>query len=289
MPDNPPNASWRAPIGAVRGGLPLVAAATMAVLAAAIPASAARAQYQDTTSQMSGKLTNDRTQSNISDQGSGYLPNGPYGQYFSARGNRLPKANPRQPAQTGGLPDSGRGASGEPYLAEWYRRRATGRTPEELGISWVDGQDRLIVAALTADGEMARAGLLGGDRIVSVGATAVASPAQWQRAIDAVPAGQDVIITLERDGKPASLHWAPPARKAEEIPTGPKAALPAEQPEGRSIHFITAARLRRWPTATAIWAFRWIMNIRSGQFSRPSSRAVPPPRPDCCRAIRSNR
>ena len=84
---------------------------------------------------------------------------------------------------------------------------------------------------------------------MSVGATAVASPAQWQRAIDAVPAGQDVIITVEREGKPASLHWTPPARKAEEIAQGPPAPPRAEQPEGRSFHFITAARLRRsrWP------------------------------------------
>ena len=134
--------------------LPPLAAAAALLLVSAL-ATAARAQYQDTTSQMSGKLTNDRTQSNISDQGSGYLPNGPYGQYFSTRGNRQPKSPARQPAQTGGLPDSGRGASGEPYLVEWYRRRSTGRTPEELGITWANDHDQLVVAALTAESEMA--------------------------------------------------------------------------------------------------------------------------------------
>ncbi len=231
-----------------RSTRPACCAGVSLLLALAMIAEA-RAQYQDITAQQAGKLTNDRVQSNISDQGSGYGPRGPYGQYFSTRNNPQPRTNPRdrQPAQTGGLPDAGRGASGESLLSEWYRRRPTGRTAEELGVSWADDRDHLVVGKVVAEGEMSRAGLQAGDHVVSVAGQPVGSASDWQRAVDAAPAGEEVPIVVERDGKSTTVNWTPKAKKAEEIATGPATPPPPSMTDGRSFHFITAARLRRGP------------------------------------------
>ena len=56
-----------------------------------------------------------------------------------------------------------------------------------------------------AEGAAARAGISKGDLILSINNHAVHSASQFQRLVDALPAGKSVAVLVQRDGNPTFL------------------------------------------------------------------------------------
>jgi serine protease Do len=76
----------------------------------------------------------------------------------------------------------------------------------------------LLVTDVDPDGPAAHAGLRAGDVIVNVARKTVDSPDALQRALDDVPAGGDVTVTVQREGRPMDLKVTPRADRPRREP-----------------------------------------------------------------------
>jgi S1-C subfamily serine protease len=74
----------------------------------------------------------------------------------------------------------------------------------------------LLVTDVDADGPAGRAGLRAGDVIVKLGGKAVSDSDALHRALDDVPSGTDVTVTVQRDGRPLDLKVTPRERARRE-------------------------------------------------------------------------
>ena len=118
--------------------IPLRSIGAGLTLLAALMATAAFGQYQDTSSESARGFSNNRVQANISDQGSGYSPIGPYGPYYSRpiTASQGRSANWRWQGQVDGLPNSGLALPSDEFLLNWYLLRGRRRTAADLGVTW---------------------------------------------------------------------------------------------------------------------------------------------------------
>lgn len=119
------------------------------------------------------------------------------------------------------LEDGGRGRR---FL---FRERV--ERPGRLGLTYqeVSGQlaryfkvddGALLVTEVDADGPAAHAGLRAGDVIVRIAGKAVDDPDALLRALDDVPSGGDVTVTVQRDGRPVELKVTPRAERPRREP-----------------------------------------------------------------------
>ncbi len=271
--------------------MPIIPPRTIGVcltLLGALLATSAFGQYQDTSSESARGFSNSRVQANISDQGSGYSPIGPYGTYYSRpiTANQGRSANWRQQGQVDGLPNPGLALPSDEFLLNWYLLRGPRRSAADLGVTWTPDDGPLVVADLTADGELERVGLEVGDEIARVDRQSVHRRSDWQRIVDSLPAGKEVVIIVHRKGDIKALFWTPSAaRRAErsapetQAPAGEaespqtqasadeqksqqtqasageeksqQTQAPVGEAKSQPIKFITAARFRRGPDGRA--------------------------------------
>jgi hypothetical protein len=210
-------------------------------------AQVARGQYQDTSIPINQRFSNDRVQSNISDQGSGYGPLGPYGPYYSWRKNTPPNRvrSWREQGQFDGLPNLGLALPSDPYLLDWYRLRGLRRSDTDLGVEWTERDGRLIVRRVTPDVELGGLGVRPGDKLVSVDGKPVQTLYEWRQLVDALRAGEPVTILFRRDGDEVVVSWTPKPTSREELPPGDEEFHAVDEAPAGTIEFITAARLAR--------------------------------------------
>ena len=84
--------------------------------------------------------------------------------------------------------------------------RASGPQRPWLGIFTAEQAGDVVVTRVAPDGPGAKAGLQPGDRVIGVGAKAVASMADFFRKIwDVGPAGSGIPVNVIRDGQPQSI------------------------------------------------------------------------------------
>ncbi|MFH1571212.1 MAG: Do family serine endopeptidase [Gemmatimonadota bacterium] len=83
-------------------------------------------------------------------------------------------------------------------------------TPELAQRLGVQGESGLVIAAVQPGSEAARRGLQRGDVILEVNHQAVGGIAQFEKAIDAVGAGQAVLFRVQRDGSQVFLALRKP-------------------------------------------------------------------------------
>jgi serine protease Do len=97
-----------------------------------------------------------------------------------------------------------------------FRDRFIEGRPGRLGITYqaLSGQlaryfkvedGTLLVTDVEADGPAAKAGIRAGDVIVKVEGKAVTESSELRRALDDVPSGREVGVTVQRDGRPLDL------------------------------------------------------------------------------------
>ena len=120
------------------------------------------------------------------------------------------------------LEDAGRGRR---FL---FRERIEDR-PRRLGLSYqeVSGQlaryfkvedGALLVTDVDADGPAGHAGLRAGDVIVKVDGKVTSDSDALRRALDDVPVGGDVTVTVQRDGRPLDLKVTPRGERTRREP-----------------------------------------------------------------------
>ncbi|HTU26324.1 MAG TPA: PDZ domain-containing protein [Pirellulales bacterium] len=226
----------------------------------------AYAQYQDTDAPDSRMFnSNNRTQSNISNQGTGFSPDqfGLYGAYYNQsiinQNNRyLGNANgafgagsarARAQARVSGLPNRGLPLNSPRLAIDLMPRRARRAPPvEALGMTLKESDGRLLVDQVRENSAMATAGFKAGDEIETVKGKQVSTVAEFQRALGTLIVGEEVPIVIVRGGQSETLKWAPQDADLNVPGNEPPASLPpgGETGEGTSeVNFIAAAQLGR--------------------------------------------
>ena len=200
-------------------------------------AGVAHGQYQDVTSESAATLNNNRSQSNLSDQGTGYSSSqlGLYGPYYNWQLNRQNNVNNsaplrpgavREPGQRYGLPNSGLPLTGEQMNAQMVPLERTQRalSADALGLTLSESDGQLLVMRVRDGSAMARAGLKAGDRIEIVNGKTVRSPEAFQQALEALTVGREVPIVVVRSEHGEVLKWIPRAEELE-LPLSEAAAV----------------------------------------------------------------
>jgi S1-C subfamily serine protease len=209
----------------------------------------AQGQYQDVIGDSARTFGSDRTQSNISDQGTGYSPSqlSLYGPYYNRLLNSQNNATSpyqfrstsnRDQGRLSGLPNQGLPLGREPSRLS-LRRAAS---PDALGATFGEIGGQLVALHIRDDSPLAHAGLKPGDRIETVNGKVVRSPEEFQFAIGALAVGQEVQIVVIRGEGKETLKWTP---QADELrPTKGESTEVEPSDEGPShVDFITAALL----------------------------------------------
>jgi predicted metalloprotease with PDZ domain len=222
-------------------------------------ASLAWGQYQDVTSQNAASLIpNNRTQANISNQGTGYSSSqyylyGPYYNQTLNKANNAKNAGAtpfidwRQQGQFGGRPNRGWSWTDE-QAAELHRRQRARRVAaaEALGVAVSDSDGRCVVSSVRKDSSLDRAGLKTGDQIVSLNGKSVSSPDDFHQVVSTINAEQKVPIDVIRGDRKVTLNWTPQADELKQAEAAAeRASLPVSPTESSSVGVITAAPLRR--------------------------------------------
>ncbi|HEX4142761.1 MAG TPA: PDZ domain-containing protein [Pirellulales bacterium] len=235
-------------------------------------AAIAQGQYQDTDSPDSRMFnSNNRVQSNESDQGTGYSSSqlGLYGPYYnrtlsnqnnlnnSYNAYELRAARNRGLARVTGLPNRGLPLNSLRLAAELSPRK-TRRAPsaESLGLTMSEKDEKLVVSQVRDDSPLARAGFKVGDQIETVNGKVVHSAEEFQQALGVLTVGQEIPIVIVRDEQSNTLKWTP---EADDLTPLGKEQMGDEAPLGTEpgqVDFIAAAQLTRGQRGQAFLGVR---------------------------------
>jgi C-terminal processing protease CtpA/Prc len=95
--------------------------------------------------------------------------------------------------------------------------RMTGGGPHRLGIEYMEIGDQLagyfklggktgvLVSSVDADGPAGKAGMKAGDIVLKLGAEKIDDGEDLREAVSEAPGGQEVTVTVQRDGRPVDL------------------------------------------------------------------------------------
>jgi S1-C subfamily serine protease len=112
--------------------------------------------------------------------------------------------------------------------------RMLGGGPRKLGIEYMEigeqlagyfklgGKTGVLVSAVSADGPAGKAGMKAGDIVLKLGAEAIADGDDLREAVAEAEGGQEVTVTVQRDGRPLDLKvtLAKPETKMRRRSTG---------------------------------------------------------------------